>query len=58
MWAKSRARHSPSKTGVNALTAHAATQEQTILPAPVNLKYVLGDIQTNRGDLHVDSSLM
>ena len=25
---------------------------------PVDLKHVLGDIQTNRGDLHVDSSLM
>jgi len=24
----------------------------------VNLKYVLGDIQTDRRDLHVDSSLM
>ena len=25
---------------------------------PVNLKHVLGDIQTDRGDLHVDGSLM
>ena len=25
---------------------------------PVNLKYVLGDIQPNRGDLHMDSSLI
>ena len=25
---------------------------------PVNLKHVLGDIQTDRRDLHVDSSLM
>ena len=25
---------------------------------PVNLKHVFGDIQTDRGDLHVDGSLM
>jgi hypothetical protein len=25
---------------------------------PVNLEYVLGNIQTDRSDLHVDSSLM
>ena len=24
---------------------------------PVNLEHVLGDVQTNRGDLHVDGSL-
>jgi hypothetical protein len=31
-WAKSRVRHSPSKTGVNALVAHAAKVRETILP--------------------------
>ena len=25
---------------------------------PMNLEHVLGDIQTDRGDLHVDDSLM
>jgi hypothetical protein len=25
---------------------------------PMNLEHVLGDIQTDRGDLHVDGSLM
>src|SRR5258707_4109537 len=31
-WAKSCARHSPSKTGVNALVAHAAAIPKAILP--------------------------
>src|SRR6266498_181692 len=31
-WAKSHLRHSPSKTGVNALLAHAATISRAILP--------------------------
>jgi hypothetical protein len=31
-WAKLRARHRPSKTGVNALVAHMGTMRQAILP--------------------------
>src|SRR5215469_15413668 len=33
-WAKSRSRHSPSKTGVNALMSHAATVPQAIFAHP------------------------
>src|SRR5262245_32726529 len=32
--------------------------QHSVCPDPVKLEHVLGDIQTDRGNLHVDGSLM
>jgi hypothetical protein len=40
-WAKSCTRHSPSKTGVNALMPYAATMPQAILPTLRNAEEVI-----------------
>jgi hypothetical protein len=39
---QNRARHSPSKTGVNALVAQAAKVEDAILPTPTESAHVFG----------------